>query len=81
MLRRQPSLDGLRRLVALTQSVGEPIGPREMQILLDLFEQLELSRDLYRCYQCGFAGRTLFWQCPGCKGWATLRPVTEAEAA
>ncbi|MFP4649070.1 MAG: lipopolysaccharide assembly protein LapB [Halorhodospira sp.] len=79
MLRRQPSLDGIRRLVSMTQSVGEPIGPREMQILLELFERLETDRAHYRCRQCGFAGRTLFWQCPGCKGWATMRPLIETE--
>ncbi|ABM61346.1 lipopolysaccharide assembly protein LapB [Halorhodospira halophila] len=79
MLRRQPSLDGIRRLVALTHSVGEPIGPREMQILLDLFEKLEAGRALYRCRRCGFSARTLFWQCPGCQGWASIRPQTETE--
>ena len=81
MLRRQPSLDGIRRLVALTHSVGEPIDPREMQILLDLFEKLEAGRALYRCRRCGFSGRTLFWQCPGCQSWASIRPQTETEGA
>ncbi len=79
MLRRQPSLDGIRHLVQLTRTVEEPIGPREMQILLDLFEQLEGGRALYRCRSCGFSSRTLFWQCPGCKGWASLRPLAEKE--
>ncbi len=79
MLRRQPSLGGIRRLVAMTQSVGEPIGPREVQILLDLFEKLEAGRSRYRCRQCGFASWTLFWQCPGCRAWATLRPLDETE--
>jgi lipopolysaccharide biosynthesis regulator YciM len=29
----------------------------------------------YRCENCGFAGGTLFWQCPTCKSWDTTRPV------
>jgi lipopolysaccharide biosynthesis regulator YciM len=28
----------------------------------------------YRCRECGFAGQTWFWQCPGCKSWDSLRP-------
>jgi lipopolysaccharide biosynthesis regulator YciM len=26
----------------------------------------------YRCGECGFAGHTWFWQCPGCKSWDSL---------
>jgi lipopolysaccharide biosynthesis regulator YciM len=28
----------------------------------------------YRCGECGFAGHTWFWQCPGCKSWDSLGP-------
>ena len=28
----------------------------------------------YRCSECGFAGQTWFWQCPGCKSWDSLGP-------
>ena len=28
----------------------------------------------YRCRQCGFSGRAMHWQCPGCKGWQTYEP-------
>lgn len=28
----------------------------------------------YRCGECGFAGQTWFWQCPGCKSWDSLKP-------
>jgi lipopolysaccharide biosynthesis regulator YciM len=29
----------------------------------------------YQCTRCGFMARRLHWQCPGCKGWGTVRPV------
>ena len=38
----------------------------------------------YQCGECGFGGKTWFWQCPGCKTWDSLRPlvpITEASAA
>lgn len=75
LLRRHPSLDGIQRFVELTHETGQAIGPEALESLLELFEQLEPRRVRYRCQQCGFAGRTLFWQCPGCKGWSTMRPV------
>jgi lipopolysaccharide biosynthesis regulator YciM len=27
----------------------------------------------YRCAQCGHAAADLFWQCPGCRAWDTVR--------
>jgi lipopolysaccharide biosynthesis regulator YciM len=32
------------------------------------------NKPLYRCSNCGFSGRQLYWQCPGCKKWATVMP-------
>ncbi len=29
----------------------------------------------YQCEQCGFQGRTLYWQCPSCHYWGTAAPV------
>lgn len=77
LLRRHPTLVGIRRLVSLAHSMGEPINPRDLQILLGLFDRLEAIRSLYRCNKCGFSSRALFWQCPGCKYWASMRPVEE----
>ncbi|MGH8495772.1 MAG: lipopolysaccharide assembly protein LapB [Gammaproteobacteria bacterium] len=34
------------------------------------------STPRYSCRQCGFQSATLFWQCPGCKAWDTIRPNT-----
>jgi len=33
----------------------------------------------YRCEACGFSSRKLFWQCPGCRGWSTVKPITASE--
>jgi len=29
----------------------------------------------YRCEKCGFTSRKLFWQCPGCQGWSSVKPI------
>lgn len=77
LLRRHPTVIGIRRLVSLAYSMGEPINPRDLQILLGLFDRLEATRALYKCNKCGFSSRSLFWQCPGCKNWASMRPADE----
>jgi lipopolysaccharide biosynthesis regulator YciM len=33
------------------------------------------AKPRYRCGYCGFSARTLYWQCPGCKKWGTIKPI------
>ena len=28
----------------------------------------------YECRQCGFQGRAMHWQCPGCRHWNSILP-------
>lgn len=78
-LRKNPSLHGLRNLVSLKE--GDITSPDSSNgdleplqaLLVDLFD----VDDLYRCRQCGFTGRTLHWQCPGCKGWYMQAPIPD----
>jgi lipopolysaccharide biosynthesis regulator YciM len=30
--------------------------------------------DGYKCRQCGFQGRAMHWQCPGCRRWNSILP-------
>jgi lipopolysaccharide assembly protein B len=41
-------------------------------------EQLTRSAPRYRCEQCGFTPRQLFWQCPSCKYWSTIWPLEDS---
>jgi lipopolysaccharide biosynthesis regulator YciM len=34
----------------------------------------------YRCDACGFAGSKLFWQCPGCQRWSSIKPISLSHA-
>ncbi len=34
----------------------------------------------YRCEKCGFTSRKLFWQCPGCQGWSSVKPIKAGNA-
>ena len=37
--------------------------------------QAVVPQSRYRCEQCGFTSRKLFWQCPGCQCWSSVKPI------
>ncbi len=37
--------------------------------------QAVVPQSRYRCQQCGFTARKLFWQCPGCQNWSSVKPI------
>ncbi len=78
-IQRQPSLRGLSRLVELylLNSLGDA---REKLIMLQNFIQKLLSdKPIYRCSHCGFSGKTLYWLCPRCHHWNTVKPIQGLE--
>lgn len=70
-LERRPSLGGVLGLLRLGDEEGETVvsAPRRM------LESLQRARPQYRCEHCGFAGIKLYWQCPGCQQWSTVKPL------
>ncbi len=48
-------------------------------ILKGLTDRLLTDKPVYRCHACGFNGKTLHWQCPGCKEWNTVKPIYGVE--
>lgn len=74
MRKQMAPLRLLREYVALEQTRfdGEEVA------VLSLIERV-LSEHVqqwyaYRCKQCGFRTKNLFWQCPSCHNWGTIRP-------
>ncbi|MDA9982501.1 lipopolysaccharide assembly protein LapB [Gammaproteobacteria bacterium] len=77
-LHKHPSLHGLRSLVSLKESeLNSSTSASDLEPLQALLVSLFDTDGLYRCRQCGFVGRTLHWQCPGCKGWYTQSPMSD----
>ena len=74
-LRERPSLRGIKRLVELEEGgVDDTVGINKLRLLVAGLAESEAE---YQCRQCGFSGRAMHWQCPGCKGWQTYEPVVE----
>jgi lipopolysaccharide biosynthesis regulator YciM len=72
----RPSLEGLARLISL-HSLDDSRDPEIFAILRELVAHLLARRPTYQCQKCGFGARTLHWQCPGCRTWGSIRPVSE----
>ncbi|MGL4775713.1 MAG: lipopolysaccharide assembly protein LapB, partial [Aeromonas veronii] len=32
-------------------------------------------KSTHKCRQCGFATHSLFWQCPSCRQWGSIKPI------
>ena len=80
-IKRQPSLRGLTRLVGLylLNSTGDT--REKLLILQNFMKKLLVNKPVYRCSQCGFSGKTLYWLCPSCHHWNTVRPIQGLEGS
>jgi len=78
-LRRRPSVRGLDRLIQVHLADSKEGIKDNLMILRDLTQKLLQDKPIYECIRCGFKGRSLHWQCPGCKNWHTIKPVHGVE--
>jgi lipopolysaccharide biosynthesis regulator YciM len=79
-IRRYPSLSGLHLFINLYVSNTEGRAREDLLILQGLTNKLLADKPDYQCVSCGFSGKSLHWQCPGCKQWSSVKPVHSLEA-
>ncbi|WP_438971059.1 lipopolysaccharide assembly protein LapB [Methylophaga sp.] len=70
-LHQHPSVEGLHHLIMIGEDNHQVLIP----LIKDVTTALIHKGDRYTCKNCGFSGRTMHWQCPGCSQWATIRPI------
>jgi len=78
-VRRYPSLRGLYLFVNLYISSVEGRAKEDLHILQNLMKKVLSNKPDYQCTSCGFSGKTLHWQCPGCRQWNTIQPIHSLE--
>lgn len=78
-IQRQPSLRGLSHLVELylLNSTGD--AKEKLLILQSFMNKLLADKPVYQCSHCGFSGKTLYWLCPSCHHWNTVKPIRGLE--
>ncbi len=75
-LLKNPTMKGFYRLIDYHLAEAEEGRAKESLTTLQKLvgEQLK-SKPHYRCRQCGFSTHSLYWHCPSCKGWGTIKPI------
>lgn len=74
-IRTSPSLHGLDRLIELYLTISQGDTKDKLLLLKDLVATLLTDKPSYRCTECGFSASNLYWHCPGCKHWNSVRPI------
>lgn len=77
-LRRDPNLGELIPTLA-----GDPglLDKQKLSEIAGALGKIFRRTQRYRCVDCGFSTTAHFWQCPGCRSWDALAPVTRLELA
>ena len=73
-LRKQPSVQGLHRLIQLNMVDADATTRADLALLSGIIERLMEQQQGYSCLHCGFSGNTLHWLCPACQRWNTIKP-------
>lgn len=68
------SLSFLKRYVSILLSQADDRVKPAYAKIYDMLVSVSARYGDYLCDQCGFSGNTLYWQCPSCKSWGTVRP-------
>jgi lipopolysaccharide biosynthesis regulator YciM len=73
-LRKSPSLQGMSQLLNYSDSEIDKDAQTLMPGLKHAVEVMKQEVPAYQCKQCGFKSNTLYWLCPGCHNWASVKP-------
>lgn len=78
-IRHRPSLRALRHLLELYIANSKGDTREKLSILQNFMDTLLEDKPTYRCCHCGFSGRILYWLCPGCHHWMSVKPILGLE--
>ncbi|MCG7495948.1 lipopolysaccharide assembly protein LapB [Vibrio sp. Of7-15] len=73
---KNPTMKGFYRLMDYHLEEAEDGRAKDSLSTLQSLvgEQLKIKPH-YRCRKCGFATHSLYWHCPSCKGWGSIKPI------
>lgn len=75
-IQRHPTMRLFYRLMEYHLQDAEEGRAKDSLILLRKMvgEQIRTKPD-YRCHKCGFTSHSLYWHCPSCRSWDTIKPI------
>jgi len=73
-LEKYPSLDGINQLLSLgSADNGSDLGGM-LRGLKTAVNVMQKDQAAYQCRRCGFKANTLYWLCPSCHSWSSVKP-------
>ena len=74
-LNQTPSIVGVSKLIEHTLQRPESDIRHHLVLIQNAVNKLSQTKTMHRCVKCGFDAKLLYWQCPGCKQWDSMKPV------
>ncbi|MCU7938585.1 MAG: lipopolysaccharide assembly protein LapB [gamma proteobacterium symbiont of Bathyaustriella thionipta] len=78
-LRKKPSIRGLSSLIDISLDFTKGTAHDNLVILKEITDKLLEDKPVYHCTQCGFNSKSIYWQCPSCKSWSSIKPIQGIE--
>ncbi|MER2493410.1 hypothetical protein [Catenovulum sediminis] len=76
LLEKHATIAGFANLLSLNAKKIEAPEAQQMMINLEGMVRNKIKQlPKYECEQCGYQGSLLFWQCPRCKYWGSVKPI------
>lgn len=76
-IKMHPSLKGLHCLIDLYRQSTNGDIKQKLNMLYGFMSQLIAAKSAFQCNQCGFSGQSIYWLCPSCHHWNTIKPIRE----
>lgn len=75
-LQNHPTMRGFHRLMDYQLADAEEGRAKEsLMVLRGMVEEQIRTKPRYRCEKCGLTANSLYWHCPSCKAWSTVKPI------
>ena len=75
-LQRHPTMRVFHKLMDYHLHDAEEGRAKEsLMALRDMVGEQIRSKPRYRCQKCGFTAFTMYWHCPSCRAWSTVKPI------
>lgn len=75
-LQRRPTMCVFHRLMELNLHEAEEGRAKEsLAVLRDMVGEQIRTKPRYHCHKCGFTVHALYWHCPSCRAWSSIKPI------
>lgn len=73
-LKQSPTLQGMNQLLSYKDLESKDDAYLMMLGLKTAVDVMKQDESAYQCKQCGFKANTLYWLCPSCHNWGSVKP-------